>query len=431
MRPLWSSTQNIFLLLTYLLIYLISLLGSRRTFQIGWQWEPAPGLASNSCVDELKRKQPKTTLAAWNTNLKVVSNRLNQNPALFLQFLILLPVLHSLFAASLMGVRGKSIFWGRASSLGPWAAGLKSSLSKSRSGTALQVLLWGATKRSVTGGGIFYYLLFAQLWECLERAWHCHCCCPKEHEWGESPVKGKVVEFVTGIFRGFYFNFLTMGYLNFFLQCCSETQMMGTQHHLRAALGQLLPWREQVLPRSSAMALFLPSFLPSCRALLPAGLWSFTFPQGGSQQSPHLGTGLWIEKQNAGESTPATGAGQAPAARGTSSSAGNTEGQRGGRCWNPCSWILCPSFKPGSLLLWGKTPLVGFFLWVLVQLHPANGAQREMWVLQQLLGQSWGANTWTHGGVQGKPLWLQGSPGVEMNQQQGAETPSHFCIPCL
>lgn len=108
MRLLWSSTWNMFLLLTYLFIHLISLLGSRRTFQLGWQWEPAPGLASNSWVGETKRK-PQTTLAAWNTNLRVVSDRLNQNPALslalILQFLILLPVLHSLFSLSMMGVR--------------------------------------------------------------------------------------------------------------------------------------------------------------------------------------------------------------------------------------------------------------------------------------------------------------------------------------
>lgn len=56
-----------------------------------------------------KENKPKPTLAAWNTNVRVVSNRLNQNPALSLalisQSLILLPVLHSLFAASLAGVR--------------------------------------------------------------------------------------------------------------------------------------------------------------------------------------------------------------------------------------------------------------------------------------------------------------------------------------
>lgn len=44
--------------------------------------------------------------------------------------------------------------------------------------------------------------------------------------------------------------------------------MIGTQHHLGAVLGQLLPWRKQVLPRSWGMA----SFLPSCRALLPGGV---------------------------------------------------------------------------------------------------------------------------------------------------------------
>lgn len=56
----------------------------------------------------MKRK-PEPTLAAWNTNLRVVSNKVNQNPALsrtiILQFLILLPVLRSFFAACVMGVR--------------------------------------------------------------------------------------------------------------------------------------------------------------------------------------------------------------------------------------------------------------------------------------------------------------------------------------
>lgn len=170
MKPLWSSTWNMFLLLTCLLIYLISLLGSRRTFQLGWQWEPAPVLASNSCVDELKTKQPKTTLAAWNTNLRVVSNRLNQNPALslalLLQFLILLPVLHSLFAAPLMGVRGNPSPEGGHCPWAPelqvwkaaWAAG------NSSAGPSLR-----CNKKQCARRWIFYYLLFPQLWECLDR----------------------------------------------------------------------------------------------------------------------------------------------------------------------------------------------------------------------------------------------------------------------
>lgn len=52
--------------------------------------------------------------------------------------------------------------------------------------------------------------------------------------------------------------------------------MIGTQHHLRAVLGQLPPWRKQVLPRSSGMA----SFLPSCRAQLPGGVMSCSISPG-------------------------------------------------------------------------------------------------------------------------------------------------------
>lgn len=56
---------------------------------------------------------------------------------------------------------------------------------------------------------IFYYLLFPQLCECLDRAEHCHCCCPREHhrEGEDNPIEGKMAEFLTGVFRGFYFYF--------------------------------------------------------------------------------------------------------------------------------------------------------------------------------------------------------------------------------
>lgn len=85
--------------------------------------------------------------------------------------------------------------------------------------------------------------------------------------------------------------------------------MIGTQHHLGAVLGQLLPWRKQVLPRSWGMA----SFLPSCRALLPGGVIELQhFPRVAA--SHHL---TWerpcelpLEKHNAGKSTPAPGVGQ-------------------------------------------------------------------------------------------------------------------------
>lgn len=71
---------------------------------------------------------------------------------------------------------------------------------------------------------IFYYLSFPQLWECLDRAELCHCCCPREHhrEGEDNPIEGTMAEFLTGVFRGFYsyLNFLTVGYLNFLVQCC-------------------------------------------------------------------------------------------------------------------------------------------------------------------------------------------------------------------
>lgn len=84
------------------------------------------------------------------------------------------------------------------------------------------------------------------------------------------------------------------------------------------------------------------------------------------------------------KSTPATGAGQIPPARGRSSSAGSTggQGQRDERCWNICSWMLCPSFKPP--LVRENSPRGVFPLGTGAE----NGAQGEMCVLQQLLGRS-------------------------------------------
>lgn len=96
-----------------------------------------------------------------------------------------------------------------------------------------------------------------------------------------------------------------------------------------------------------------------------------------------LGYELPLEKCKAGKSPPATGAGQVSAARGTSSSGLRSRGMRD--AGTPAAGFsarvlnLAPSSGQGKLPLWG---------FPLGQLHPGRGAQREMRVLQQLLGQS-------------------------------------------
>lgn len=87
---------------------------------------------------------------------------------------------------------------------------------------------------------------------------------------------------------------------------------------------------------------------------------------------------------------------------------------------NTCSWMLCPSFKP---------PLVrenssgGVFPLGTCAASPRGWSTgRKVSAGAELRCQ------------QPDPVEVFGpdlcGPGVEINQQQGAETQNHFCIPC-